>query len=135
NYASATGLTSTADSATQVNSTDRALGVRQTSSAGYDPGSAFVFQIANTTGKTGVKLDFLLQSLDATTAPRTITWKIDYATGDAPTSFTEGVATGTVTTGGNTFSSNPVSVDFGGALDNSASKVWIRVVTLTSSTG
>ncbi len=135
NYASATGLTSAADSAAQVNSSDRALGVRQTSSAGYDPGSAFVFQIANTTGKTGVKLDFLLQSLDASTAPRTITWKIDYAVGDSPTSFTEGAATGTLTTGGNTFSSNPVSVNFGGALDNSASKVWIRIVTLTSSTG
>jgi len=135
NFASATGLTSTADSTTQANSTNRALGLRQTSATGYDPGAAFVFQINNTTGKTGITLDFLLQSLDATGAPRTITWKVDYATGANPTTFTPATPSGTVTTGNNVFSSNPINVSFGGALDNQTGPVWIRIVTLTGSTG
>ena len=39
------------------------------------------------------------------------------------------------TTGGNTFSNTPVTVNFGSALDNQAGPVWIRVVTLNNSTG
>ena len=52
NFASATGLTATSDATAQNASTNRALGIRQTSSTGYDPGSAYVFQLDNTTGKT-----------------------------------------------------------------------------------
>ncbi len=133
NFASANGLTATADQATQDAATNRALGVRQTSSTGYDPGASFVFQIANTTGKTNVQLQFLLQSLDNTIG-RTTTWTVDYALGDNPTSFTAATPTGTMTTAG-TFTNNTINVNFGGALDNKSQKVWIRVSTFSATTG
>jgi hypothetical protein len=138
NFASATGLTAGADSTAQVNSTNRALGVRQTSSAGFDPGAAFVIQLDNTTGKSNLKMDFLLQSLDTSSSvTRTTTWSVDYAIGDNPTSFTTVTPTGTpvMTTGNKVFSSTPVSVTFPAALNNVSQKIWIRIVTLSGTTG
>ena len=134
NYASATGLHMGSDSTDQVNSTNRALGVRQTSSTGYDPGAAFVFQINNTTGKNNLAMEFLLQSLD-TSSPRTTTWAVDYAIGENPTTFTPVTATGTMTTGNKTFSNNTITVTLPAAVNNQSEKVWIRIVALTPSTG
>lgn len=131
-YASGT-LPSTTDSAAQSVATNRAIGYRQTAASG-DPGTAFVFKIANTTGKTNFNLSFLLQSLDAASA-RTTTWAVDYGFGDTPTSFTAATPVGTVTTGATTFSSNTVTVNFGSALDNQSQTVWIRIVALTGTTG
>ncbi|GGG92532.1 lamin tail domain-containing protein [Pedobacter zeae] len=133
NLASATAGAAAGTTA-QAAATDRALGLRQTSAAGYDPGSAFVFQIANTTGKSAFKLTFDLQSLDAS-SPRTTTWAVEYAFGATPTNFTAAAVTGTTTTGGSTFSNNSISVDFGTALDNNAGPVWIRLVALSATTG
>jgi hypothetical protein len=136
NYASATGLPMSADSAAQVTATNRALGVRQTSSTGYDPGAAFVFQLANTTGKNNLRMEFLLQSLDTSSAVgRTTTWAVDYALGDAPTSFTSTTATGTLVTGNRVYSSNAVSVTLPAAVNNQSQKVWIRILTPTATTG
>ena len=134
NYASATGLTSSSDATAQNASTNRALGVKQTSSTGYDPGAAFVFEINNTTGKTNLSFSFLLQSLDDGIG-RTTAWQVDYAIGDNPNTFIP-VATSpsTLTTDG-TFANTPVTVNFGTALDNKTSKVWIRIVTLSATTG
>lgn len=132
-YASATGLVSSTDSATQAAATDRALGVRQTSGTG-DPGAAFVFQFENTTGKSNFQLQFLLQSLDVT-SPRTVTWSVDYGLGTSPATFTAATPTGTLTTGGATFTSNTINVNFGNALDNNSGKVWVRIVALANSTG
>jgi hypothetical protein len=134
-YASGT-LGAGLDSATQATATNRAIGYRQTGTAGTggDPGVAFVFKLANTTGKTNFNLSFLLQSLDAASA-RTTTWAVDYALGDNPTTFTAVTPTGTVTTGNSTFSSNTVTAAFGTALNNQAQTVWIRIVVLTASTG
>lgn len=138
NYASATGLTSTSDQAAQDASTNRALGFRQTGTAttGGDPGVAFVFQLANTTGKTNLQLSFLLQSLDATATGRTTTWTVDYGIGDSPTSFTALTTVPTpLTTAQGTFASTPVTVNFGSALNNVNQKVWIRIVALNATTG
>ncbi|MDE1192281.1 MAG: DUF5689 domain-containing protein [Arachidicoccus sp.] len=136
NFASATGLTSGSAVADQNASTNRAFGVRQTSTAGYDPGAAFVFQISNTTGKTNLKLDFLLQSLDASATGRTATWTVDYAIGDNPTSFTPlTTSPETLTTTLGTFASTAVHVDLPDALNNISSTVWIRIVALTSTSG
>jgi hypothetical protein len=141
NFASATGLVFNSTTTAQDAHLNRALGVRQTgtATAGGDPGAAFAFQLANTTGKTNLKLEFLLQSLDASTGTgRTTTWRVDYGIGDDPGVFTT-VATvpASLTTawGTNTFASTPVSVDFGAALNNINQKVWIRIVTLTTTTG
>jgi len=133
NAASATGLTETSDATAQSASTNRALAIRQSGSFG-DPGGSFVFQIANTNNKTAFNLNFKLQSLDIST-PRNVTWVVDYAIGDSPTTFINSNATGTLVTGGGAFSNNTISVNFGNALDNKANTVWIRVITLTSSTG
>ncbi len=86
NYASATGLTASTSSSDQNASTNRALGVKQTGSIGFDPGAAFVFELNNTSGKNNLVLNFLLQSL-ADGVGRTTTWQVDYALGDNPTAF------------------------------------------------
>ena len=117
---------------TQNTATDRAVGVRQV--AATDPGAGFVFQIANTSGKINFTLDFNLQSLDAS-SPRITTWRIDYGFGINPSSFIVPTTTGTLTTGGSTFSNNPIHVDFGNALDNQSGVITIRIVTLTGSSG
>lgn len=138
NFASATGLTGASDAAAQDASTNRALGFRQTGTAasGGDPGVAFVFQLANTTGKTNIKLNFLLQSLDVTsTVTRTTTWTVDYGTGDSPSTFTTIASSPATLVTNNTFASTPVAVDFGTALNNLSSKVWIRIVAKTATTG
>lgn len=135
NFASATGVSDNAiDSLTQRGLTNRALGVRQTSAFG-DPGAAFVFQIANTTGKFNFQLSFLLQSLDPT-SPRTTTWVVDYGIGASPSTFTPvTTAPALLTTGGSTFSNTTVTVNFGSALNDLAQPVWIRVWASPVSTG
>ncbi len=142
NFASATGLTSTASSTAQNASTNRALGARQTGTAavGGDPGYAFAFQLANTTGKTNLKLEFLLQSLDTTgtTVGRTTTWRVDYGVGDNPVLFTTTTTVPSTLTsafGPGKFANIPVTVNFGSVLNNINQKIWIRIVTITGTTG
>ncbi|RYZ23809.1 MAG: hypothetical protein EOO16_03435 [Chitinophagaceae bacterium] len=139
NYASATGLTQGADSTTQVGATNRALGVRQTGTipAGGDPGAAFVFQLANTTGKNLQTMTFQLQSLDtASNVNRATTWLVDYGIGDNPTAFTPiSTVTGSMITGNHVFSNNAITVTLPAALSNQGQKVWIRIATLAPSTG
>jgi len=136
NFASATGLTSSSDAAAQSASTNRALGIRQTSATGYDPGASFLFELSNTSGKNNFQMSFLFQSLDATPGGRTATWRVEYAVGDNPSSFTTATTTpATLTTNVGTFASTPVTVNFGTALNNLSQKVWIRIVTLTATTG
>jgi hypothetical protein len=136
NFASATGLTSTASSTVQGAATNRALGYRQTSSFG-DPGGAFAFLLSNTTGKSNLQLEFKLQSLDApVTAGRTTTWRVDYATGLNPALFsTVATSPATITTTNGTFSNTTVTVNFGSLLNNISQPVWIRIVTLTNTSG
>lgn len=140
NFASATGLTSAASSATQTAATDRALGFRQTGTAttGGDPGVAFSFQLANTLSKNNFQLSFLLQQLDPTAAatPRVATWAVEYGLGANPSSFTTlATSPATLTTTFGTWGSTPVTVSFGSALNNLNQPVWIRIVTLNATTG
>ncbi|MEO8713337.1 MAG: DUF5689 domain-containing protein, partial [Parafilimonas sp.] len=134
NYASATGLISSSDATGQSASTNRALGVKQTGTTGYDPGAAFVFEINNTTGKTNLTLNFLLQSLDDGIG-RTTVWQVDYATGNNPTTFIPVATLPSAITTGPAFASTPVTINFGSALDNLNTNVWIRIVTLSATTG
>ncbi len=136
NFASATGVTDAAiDSATQSAITNRALGVRQTSTSGWDPGTAFAFQVTNTTGKFSFQLSFKLQSLDPT-SPRKSTWIVDYGFGATPATFTAVTTSPAVLeTGSSTFSNTSVTVDFGNALNDQSGPVWIRVRTSPGSTG
>jgi len=130
------------NTAAQAAVTDRALSVRQ---VGYtsssfpqsDSGAAFVLHIANTASLTNFQLAFNLQSLDSTSA-RATTWTVDYGFGSNPTSFTSATVVGNRTVGGNSFSNNALTVNFGTALDNQSGEVWIRIAALNvsvSSTG
>jgi hypothetical protein len=142
NFPSANLATAAMTCAEQKLVTDRAMGVKQVSQTNatnpnLEPGAAFVLKLAKTSGGTGFNLSFKLQSLDYT-APRVTTWVVDYFVGNtlgATDVFTPATATGTMTTGNLTFSNNPITVNFGTALDNKASNVWIRIVALTASTG
>lgn len=125
--------------ATAPTFTNRALGVRQVSPTNgthpnLDPGAAFAVKIANTNGLTNFNLTFKLQSLD-TSSTRTTRWRVDYGFGNTPTSFTAATATGTLTTGNKAFSNDTVTVNFGSALNNSSTPVWIRVAALTATSG
>ncbi|AMR27641.1 hypothetical protein A0257_11405 [Hymenobacter psoromatis] len=139
NFASATGRHSSADVATQTAATNRALGVRQTGSFGdgTNVGPAFVFQLANTTGKRDFALSFKLQSLDSTimttaATGRTTVWQVDYGLGATPSAFTQ---VGSTATTGPVFSTTTLTASFGGALDNLAGPVWIRIVAPAGTTG
>ena len=118
--------------------TNRAFGLRQKSSGGYDPGPAFVFCVTNTTGLSGFIATFNMESLDQT-SPRVTTWAVDYGFGTTPTLFTPvpvaSVTATSMTTGGYKFSNVPVTVNFGNLLDNNSQNVWIRIATLNSSSG
>ena len=139
NFASATGLAVNASSGTQSASPNRALGVRQTGTAGSggDPGAAFAFRLANTTGKTNLQMEFRLQSLDGMSAvARTTTWRVDYGVGANPALFsTVTTNPASLTTTYGVFSNTVVTVNFGSALDNQSQPVWIRIVALTPTTG
>lgn len=130
NCASGDGMVSTASGTDQSNSTDRALSVRQTGSFG-DPGAAFILQLTNTTGFQTFQAQFKLQSLDAGST-RTTTWTLDYGVGATPTSFTP-LSSGT--TGGGSFSNNTINVVLPVGIENQNTPVWIRIVTLSVSTG
>ncbi len=134
NFASATGLTATSDATAQNGSANRTLGIRQTSSSGYDPGSAYVILLDNTIGKTNFQLSFLLQSLDNSVG-RTSTWTVQYGFGESPSSFTTVTTSPATLTTSATWGSTPVTVSFGSALNNQTQKVWIRIAALSASSG
>jgi hypothetical protein len=134
NFASATGLVATSDATAQNAATNRALGIRQTSSTGYDPGASYLFRIDNTIGKSNLQLSFLLQSLDNSIG-RTTIWKVQYGIGDNPVTFTDATSVPAALSTTPTFGSTPVTVNFGSALNNIGQTVWIRVVALAATTG
>jgi hypothetical protein len=121
---------------------DRALGVRQvgysnTSFGGSDSGAAFALILNNTTGLSNIQLSFKLQSLDSS-SPRATTWRLDYGiaptASGSPTTFTAVTTTGVMTTGGNTFSNNTITATLPAAVNNHTN-VWIRIATLSATTG
>ena len=135
NFPSATVATKDLTCTAQQAITNRALGVRQIGSNNSDPGASINFEMANTSGCSAFNLTFKLQSLD-TTSERVTTWKVQYGTGATPTTWTDASTGSSVMTTGNfAFTNNTVTVSFGTALDNTASPVWIRIVTLNATSG
>jgi autotransporter-associated beta strand protein len=129
NFASATGLSSTATTTQQNDSADRALGIRQTGSFG-NPGASFQY-VFTTTGETidAISFDLMMLSVQG----QSTTWSIQYGVGAAPTSFTTLGTWSDPGTWGTTALTFDTS-DFGSSLDNQANLVF-RVVALSSSTG
>ena len=134
NVASGTGLISDANTSTQSAATNRALGLRQTGGFG-DNGAAFLLQLENTSGMANFSLSFSLQSLDAA-SPRVATWILQVAKGAIPAGFTT-VATlpASISTGGTSFATQTVTANLSNLIDDEASPVWIRIVTLSATTG
>ncbi|MFT3909033.1 MAG: T9SS type A sorting domain-containing protein [Ferruginibacter sp.] len=136
NCASANVGAGTDNAATQAGRADRAPAVKNNSSTFVDGQGAFVLQIANTTGKYGFQISFKAQLLDV--QGRTNTFLVDYAFGAAPTSFTQAAIPFTFTDLGinsGSWGQTTINVNFGNALDNNASTLWVRIANLTVSTG
>jgi hypothetical protein len=115
----------------QTNEPNRCLAVRQTGSLG-DPGAAFVFKIADTLDRKDFQLYVDLLSLDSTTG-RATTWTVDYGFGSQPTVF---IPLATWVTTVSNFITYHTNITFpNGTIDNNSGPVWIRIVTLTASTG
>ncbi|RXK80599.1 DUF5689 domain-containing protein [Filimonas effusa] len=131
NLASASALPATASASVQLATMNRALGVRQV--AATDKGVAFVFLINNTLGKKNIGIQGVLQSLDASIS-RIANWNIDYAIGAKPVAFTV-LPAGNLGTGGGNFGKTTFSAVLPPAVDNRASRVWIRIVVLTATSG
>lgn len=130
NIASADGLSAGSTSTDQAASTDRALGVRQVSAAGWDDMDSLTsvsFNIANTTGLSNFNLSVKLQSLQPS-AKRYHNWIVQYGVGASPATFTTIATTPAVVTLDSNFSNTTVTANFGSALDNVAQPVWIRLM-------
>jgi fibronectin-binding autotransporter adhesin len=128
NYASATGLTSSASAGEQSGSPDRALGVRQ--NVGLDPGAAINF-LFSTAGQVVDSISLDLMMLDV--QGRSTEWSLQYGIGSAPTTFT---LLGTWEDPG-AFGTTPLTfttADFGTDLDNQSDVVF-RLVALSGTTG
>ena len=125
NYASVTGLTSSALTSAQTAATDRALGVRQTGTFG-DPGAAFEFQIHHTLGFKDFTLSF--QSEMASVQGRSTTWNVKWALDSLPTSFN---LLGQITDPG-TFGEAPNSYTLPVAVNDQALTLWLRVAALST---
>ena len=130
NVASADGLTSSADSTQQRGSSDRAVGIKQTSTTGYDPGAAIVLQIQNTSGYGNFNLALEAQILNEQS--RSTTWLIQYRIGDAGDFTTMGTFSDPGTWGSTSLSYN--SSDLAG-WNNCSSDIWFRIAAINSSTG
>lgn len=128
NVASRTGLSSGSTVTAQGNSTDRALGIRQTADFG-DPGAAFTLQVADTLGYTGFSVSFSAELLS--NQGRSTTWTLQYALGSAPTSFT------TLTTFADpgAFGATTVGAALPSNVNSQAENLWLRIVALATSTG
>lgn len=137
NLASADGLVATSPTGDQNASTDRVLGIRQVSAAGWDDKDSLVsasFQMANTTGLTSFNLQFKIQSLN-TGAKRYHNWIVQYGLGNNPATFTTVATSPAVITLDSNFTNTSVSVNFGAALDNQNQAVWIRIMPSDTSMG
>jgi MYXO-CTERM domain-containing protein len=130
NVASANGLNSGSDTTDQNNSTDRALGVRQVGSGGYDPGAAMALQIQNTAGLGGFTLNLEAQILDEQS--RSTTWSFQYRIGDSGDFTTLGSFSDPNSWGSTSFSFNSSQL---AAWENQTSDVWFRIAALNGTTG
>ena len=132
NFASSDGLPANATTGAggqQNSSTDRALGIRQGSAFG-DPGAAFEFNIANTTGFDDFSLSISLQMLSVQT--RSTTWTIDYRVGDSGSFTTLGTYSDPGVFGSTSFTADSTALS---SWNNQSQDIWFRVVAIDASTG
>jgi hypothetical protein len=126
----------------QTNEPNRALGIRQIGAFG-DPGAAFVIKLQDTSLYDNFRLSFDWMNLDPT-SPRQTTWLVQYGIADTevgvPAAF-QTFAGGTLKNNPGSFHWNRVTLPLGnGTINNIASPggapaVWLRIVTLSPSSG
>jgi len=119
-------FTGSEDTATQAAATNRAPGMRL--SSGTDGEVTWTLQIADTIGLADftVSMDLLVLSSKS----RTGTWTVDYAVGNAPTTFTPLGAMGDLP--GNAFgATNSGSLAIPADANNQGDNLWIRLALLT----
>lgn len=112
----------------QAACTNRALAIRQTATFG-DPGAAFVLEISNTIGFGNLSFSVDLELLRSNAF--STTWRVEYAVGNTPTSFT---LLGSFGDPGS-FGATNHTFSLGADANNQASNVWIRIAALTAATG
>ena len=137
NLASSDGLTAASTSTDQNNSTDRALGARQVSSAGWDDKDSlidFAFQVANTSGLSAFNLSFKFMSLSIS-GGRSNQWIVQYGLGANPSTFTTIATSPATINADSTFQNGTFTVNFGTALDNQNQPVWIRITPTDTTIG
>ena len=130
NVASPDGLSAGSGDTTQNNSTDRAIGFRQVSTGGLDPGAAVVLNIQNTAGFGNFALSVKIQLLANNS--RSTDLALDYRIGD-----TGGFTTLTTYTDPNAFGSTTVSLNSTdlNAWNDQSSDIWFRIAAVNASTG
>ena len=126
NFASSTGLASSATTAQQNGSVDRAVGLRQTGAFG-DPGASYTFQFQDTLGYEDFAMSFSAELLS--NQPRSSTWTVQYGLGATPTFTTLGTFIPSA------YGSTTYSYDLPTSLDDQSLALWIRVIALSASTG
>ena len=112
----------------QSSCTNRSLAVRQTAGFG-DPGAAFVFQIASTTGCSNLIFSVDVNMLSVQN--HSTAWTIAYAVGNSPASFT---TLGTYSDPA-TFGATRETYTLGTDANNQPQNIWIRIAALSASTG
>ena len=112
----------------QLNATDRAVAVRQTTFG--DPGAALVLRIENTTGFTEFSLSFKAQMLSV--QPRSTIWTFDYRIGNTGdfTALGTYIDPGVFDSTTEAFTPSDLA-----AWNNQSSPVYLRVAALSASTG
>ncbi len=121
----------TESSAQQSAFTNRCPIIRQQASSPFfgNPGAAFVFQIASTIGLSNLMFSVDLNMFSVQN--RSTVWTVDYAVGDAPSSFT---ALGTYSDPG-VFGATTQSYSLKSDANDQTNNVWIRIVALSAATG
>jgi len=123
----------------QTNEPNRCLGIRQIGAFG-DPGASFVLKLASTMPYENFKLSMDLINLDPT-SPRETTWQIQYGIADptigVPAAFQNIPGLSSIfpnVPGSNHWKTVHINVP-NGSINNIDGQVWLRVVTLATSTG
>jgi len=129
-----------ADPTYQTNEPNRCLGIRQVSTT-YDPGASFVLKLATTLPYDNFKMSVDLINLDPT-APRATTWNLQYGIADpvygVPTAF-QGIGGFSASFVNNPGSNHVTTLKnyslANGTINNIDGQVWLRIVTLATSSG
>ncbi len=132
NFAGTVGLSASSSTTQQSNSTNRALGIRQTNTFG-EPGGAFCWQIANTINKENI--DLTLDHLIVSPQDRSSEWFVQYSV-DQGANWTI-LGTYTTPAGANLSDWGDSTMTY--ALDSNANNLntplLIRIASLTNSSG